>query len=546
MTIQTLASTTNFNIQYEDGFPNAKKRASAISAVCETEFAVLTRWFRIPGSFGTSDRITVIIDLPHGGGGNNQGYQIGGLSTMHVDTQDNNNNDLNAAEMVKMIFVNELVEIFMGYLSQHGLQRWQAGNSSGEGLSQLCGILRFPTGHYLYYASWVNQWLSSGRIDYVNSPEATDQNPISFGCALLFLSYLSSQLGFRIDDIIAAGDRTLDAVYRNLTGVWSPNPFPHFKQLVDSYFPGTSTITGGNLDNPFPLKEILSNPGDILWHNNSTNETQIWVWDGHRVTRRLTVLDERGSPFLVGLPFSIVGTGHFSQNGNPDILWHNKDTNETQIWFMNRERVRRRATVLDELGRPFLVGLPFSIVGIGGPNGDGKSEIVWHNKDTNETQIWFMDGERVNRRATVLDEQGSPIFVGLPFSIVGVADLSGDGNPDILWHNKDTNETQIWFMDRERVRRRATVVDEQGNPIFVGLPFSIVGARDLTPGLVLPSDQPQILWYNKDTGETQIWFMNGERVSGRATVLDEQGNPFLVGPPFSIVGASHFGIGVIS
>ena len=59
MTTQTLPNTTNFNIQYEDNFPNAIKRATAIAAVCENEFAVLTRWFRIPGSFGTGDRINV-------------------------------------------------------------------------------------------------------------------------------------------------------------------------------------------------------------------------------------------------------------------------------------------------------------------------------------------------------------------------------------------------------------------------------------------------------------------------------------------------------
>jgi hypothetical protein len=40
--------------------------------------------------------------------------------------------------------------------------------------------------------------------------------------------------------------------------------------------------------------------------------------------------------------------------------------------------------------------------------------------------------------------------------------------------------------------------------------------------------------------------MNRERVSRRATVLGEDGNPAFVGPPFSIVGTSYFGIGVIT
>ncbi|MDP8960727.1 MAG: hypothetical protein M3N32_03795 [Actinomycetota bacterium] len=44
--------------------------------------------------------------------------------------------------------------------------------------------------------------------------------------------------------------------------------------------------------------------------------------------------------------------------------------------------------------------------------------IVWHNSQTNETQIWFMDGHRLTGRGTVLGEMGEPAFVGLPWSIV--------------------------------------------------------------------------------------------------------------------------------
>jgi hypothetical protein len=129
-----------------------------------------------------------------------------------------------------------------------------------------------------------------------------------------------------------------------------------------------------------------------------------------------------------------------------DIVWHNSDTNETQIWFMDDERITRRATVLDENGNASFVGLPWSIVGVGDVNGDGKADIVWHNSETGETQIWFMNDERIARRATVLNENGNAIFVGLPWSIVGVGDVNGDGKADIVWHNSDTNETQIGLL----------------------------------------------------------------------------------------------------
>lgn len=48
----------------------------------------------------------------------------------------------------------------------------------------------------------------------------------------------------------------------------------------------------------------------------------------------------------------------------------------------------------------------------------------------------------------------------------------------ILWHNASTSETQIWFMNEHHVVKRATVLGEDGNTAFVGLPWSIVGTDD--------------------------------------------------------------------
>jgi hypothetical protein len=241
--------------------------------------------------------------------------------------------------------------------------------SAGEGLS------RFLAARFLASVDGVgnpaagyensNQWLSTSRNDYVNTTKATDDGPDAVtGCSLLFIYYLFSQLGFAVEDIIAAAADTLGGVFRNLTGEITANPFPRFKRLVDSYFPGTTTITRGNLDNPFPLKNLRSTPGEILWHNSSTNETQIWFWDGHRVIRRATVVGDDGLPAFVGPPWTIVGQGHFNPRDNPDILWHYSSTNETQIWFMKLDTIDERKTVVGEDGQtPALVGPPWSIVG---------------------------------------------------------------------------------------------------------------------------------------------------------------------------------------
>jgi hypothetical protein len=53
-------------------------------------------------------------------------------------------------------------------------------------------------------------------------------------------------------------------------------------------------------------------------------------------------------------------------------------------------------------------------------------------------------------------------------------------------------------------------------------------------------DSNSIVWYNRSTGETQVWDMNGHRLVDRGTVLGLDGNPAFIGPPFRIVAIGDF------
>jgi hypothetical protein len=143
---------------------------------------------------------------------------------------------------------------------------------------------------------------------------------------------------------------------------------------------------------------------------------------------------------------------------------------------MNGTSIGRRVTVdANRDGGGAAVGLPWRIVASGDFNGDGKPDIVWHNDTTNETQIWFMDGASRVGRATVRAENGGSIAVGTPWAIVGANDFDGDGKSDILWHNAVTGETQIWLMNGFTIASRVSVdAARDGGGALVGAPWSIV------------------------------------------------------------------------
>jgi hypothetical protein len=286
---------------------------------------------------------------------------------------------------------------------------------------------------------------------------------------------------------------------------------------------------------------------DIVWHNDATGETQIWFMSGSSVVGRATVLDESRQAILIGAPWHIVATRDFNQDSQTDILWYNSNTGELQVWFMNGYAIGSRATVVDEYGSPIFIGLPWSVVGANDFDGDGYADILWHNASTGETQLWLMNGVSIARRITVTDEYGNAIFVGLPWSIVATDDMNSVPDfPDIIWHNAVSGETQIWNMSWNlfsgcpsahscgtfHISWRATVYWENySGPAFVGLPFHIVGTGDFDGDRI-----KDILWHNETTGETQIWFMDGNQaIKGRATVNALDGGSAFVESPWFIM-----------
>jgi hypothetical protein len=168
-------------------------------------------------------------------------------------------------------------------------------------------------------------------------------------------------------------------------------------------------------------------------------------------------------------------------------------------------------------------------------DGDRNGDIVWHNEATGEIQIWFMRGNARIGRANITDG-ASTARIGPPWSIAASNDFNGDGLADLLWYNASTGETQVWFMDGSRLSSRATVVNESGQPFLVGPPWHNVAARDMNR-----DGRADIVWHNRQTGALQVWVMErqraateGLRVIHRAALMADSGMLTLATPPAAI------------
>jgi hypothetical protein len=244
---------------------------------------------------------------------------------------------------------------------------------------------------------------------------------------------------------------------------------------------------------------------DIVWHQGSTGITQVWFMSGVTMSSQAQVDPRYLVPDSSGWRFA--GTGDFNGDGKTDILWHNGGTGATQAWFMDGVTMASQAQVDPRYLVPDSSGWLFA--GTGDFNYDGQTDILWHNGGTGATVAWYMDGITMTSQAQVDPRYPVPDSSGWRFA--GTGDFNHDGKVDILWHNGGTGATQAWFMDGVTMTSQAQVDPRYPVPDSSGWLFDMTGDFN-------GDGKVDILWHNGSTGATQAWFMDGVTMTSQAQV----------------------------
>jgi hypothetical protein len=142
---------------------------------------------------------------------------------------------------------NRIVALFEAELSECAMNGNLCGYSTGEALSRWCAAV--VSQNALSDFATAPAWAQAGMPDWVNQTEQTDQDAVSTGCGMAFISWLLSQ-GHHLSQIaqamVALGDSgTLAELYAQLTGDAATNAWPNFQAAVQA-LPG-----GVTNDDPF-------------------------------------------------------------------------------------------------------------------------------------------------------------------------------------------------------------------------------------------------------------------------------------------------------
>jgi hypothetical protein len=137
--------------------------------------------------------------------------------------------------------------LFEAELSECNMGGNLCGTSTGEALSRWCAAA--VSNNALSDFATAPAWFNNGAQDYVSQTDPTDQNPISTGCGMAFISWLLSQnyaLPTIAQGLVSLGaSGTFAQLYTNLSGNTASTAFLTFMGAVQA-------LTGGVAnDDPF-------------------------------------------------------------------------------------------------------------------------------------------------------------------------------------------------------------------------------------------------------------------------------------------------------
>jgi hypothetical protein len=237
---------------------------------------------------------------------------------------------------------------------------------------------------------------------------------------------------------------------------------------------------------------------DLLWHNGSTGEAQVWYMNGSTPINFGSLVNTLSSEW------DLVGSGDFDRDGKTDLIWHNGASGEVRVWYM--VNATRTASVTVDRRMPGSSGWAF--VGADDFDYDGRTDLAWHNGTTGYTQIWYLDNGLKVSRGSNLDPKNL-VKDSSGWRFAGTADFNHDGRTDVIWRNGNTGETRVWYLEgmtkKGEGRFSSNLIDSSGWSFFSARDFNYDGRSD-------------IVWHNGSSGETQIWYLDGVTTQGSATL----------------------------
>jgi C1A family cysteine protease len=220
----------------------------------------------------------------------------------------------------------------------------------------------------------------------------------------------------------------------------------------------------------------------------------------------LTIAGQAVTVYEGGQGSPVLSYSHdFNADGRPDLIWQNQSTGQLYYWLMNGVTLSGGGYMYNGQA----VDTNWKIVGIGDFNADGRPDLVWQNQSTGQLYYWLMDGVTLSGGGYMYNGQA----VDTNWKIVGIGDFNADGRPDLVWQNQSTGQLYYWLMNGVTLSGGGYLYNGQA----VDTNWKIVGVFDIDG-----DGQTDLIWQNQSTGQLYYWLMNGVTQSGGGYLYNGQ------------------------
>lgn len=231
----------------------------------------------------------------------------------------------------------------------------------------------------------------------------------------------------------------------------------------------------------------------LLFRRTNNNRTYVWHLSDQGVAKSETPVRDLN----VSLAWSLAGTADISGNGMVDLVWRNTETGRVLIWFLDVDGVFSSDVAVSDVN----LASHWNLSGITDVTSDGIPDLIWRNRETGRVFVWPLNE---HGQYNVNDGfAASDVNLASHWDLRGIADVTSDGNPDLIWINTITGRVFVWPLNEHGqydVNDGFAVSDINPAP-----PWELSGVADVNS-----SGRPDLIWRNRQTGRVYVWPLNAD------------------------------------
>ena len=306
----------------------------------------------------------------------------------------------------------------------------------------------------------------------VGSGTSTTLTVAAGGTAPFSYQWYRGTSGSTTNPVTGATSNSLTVTLTSTTSYWV-----RVTNACGSVNSATATVTVTTTPPPGSPTELRTDfdgdgKADIFLRNTSSGATTIWFMNGS------TVLSTANLP-APATSWTPSAFGDLNGDGRSDIVWHNP-SGANVVWLMNGASPTELATSSNTAG--------LALTASGDFNGDGRVDLFWRNQSTGANQIWYMNGATasITTVATIPSN----------WQLAAAGDFDADGRDGVMWRDPSTFKNALWLL-------KATGTQEIGIP-SVATPWTVVTTGDFNA-----DGRSDLFWRNTSTGQHAAWLMNG-------------------------------------